>query len=220
MKTHDACQAEESKLAISLSNGVTAGLCWPLNCLWWRKQLLVATLVWHCLLAARLFSASRSHFRLKSPFWQRRTLNAGDWSICCKIQGGHCLHTSCDSAGVPALSEVLGFVLEGPPPPPQPPFLSVSVWCAISAQRVLAGAANASYFQSSNQLRFFFNHLRNFKETSSHPEKMSNVFALLISSTQRTSSVNLSVLEPKISTGAQRGISVRIYCRQYFLKQG
>lgn len=104
--------------------------------------------------------------------------------------------------------------------PPQPPFLSVSVWCAISAQRVLAGAANASYFQSSNQLRFFFNHLRNFKETSSHPEKMSNVFALLISSTQRTSSVNLSVLEPKISTGAQRGISVRIYCRQYFLKQG
>lgn len=122
VKTHDACQAAESKLAISLSNGVTAGPCWPLNCLWWRKQLLVVTLVWHCLLAARLFSASRSHFRLKSPFWQRRTLNAGDWSICCKIQGGDCLHTSCDSAGVPALSVVLGFVLEGPPTPPNPHF--------------------------------------------------------------------------------------------------
>lgn len=31
------CQAADTKLSISLSNGVTAGLCWPFNSLRWRQ---------------------------------------------------------------------------------------------------------------------------------------------------------------------------------------
>lgn len=114
---------------------------------------------------------------------------------------------------------VLGFVLTGPP---TPLFLlgvlSLHSEFMLELQTYFRLAANLSSVIKPAEI--FFNLLRNFKETSSHPEKMSNVFALLISSPQRTSSVNRSVLEPQISTGAQTGISVRIYCRQYFLKQG
>lgn len=76
------CQAVDPELSISLSNGVTPGLCWPLNSLRWRRRPPAAALVWHSLLAACLFSAGRSHFRVKSWVWQRGTFNAEDWSIC------------------------------------------------------------------------------------------------------------------------------------------
>lgn len=62
------CQTPDAKLSISLCNGVTTGLCWPLNCLRWRRRPPFAAFVWHCLLAACLFSASRSHFRWKAGF--------------------------------------------------------------------------------------------------------------------------------------------------------
>jgi len=73
-------QAADSKLSISLSNGVTAGLCWPLNSLRWRRRPpAAAALVWHSLLAACLFSTSWSHFRVKIWIWERRTFNA--WGL-------------------------------------------------------------------------------------------------------------------------------------------
>lgn len=111
------CQAADSKLSISLSNGVTAGLCWPLNSLRWRRWPPAAALVWHSLLAACLFSARRSHFRVKSWVWQRRTFNAGDWSIWGEIWRWGCLHTSSDRAGVSNLVVPSGLSLQIPPRP-------------------------------------------------------------------------------------------------------
>lgn len=86
-------QAADTKLSISLSNGVMVGLCWPLNSLQWRRRPLAAASVWHSLLAACLISAGWSHFRVKSWAWQRRTFSAGDWWICsiyCNIPYLHC----------------------------------------------------------------------------------------------------------------------------------